>query len=170
MRLSVLPVLACLLFCSCRYTSTHPIDDPRKDCMNDAIVGKWKLVEDTNKNNFYQVEKSPFSPYAYHVKFFDRGGRNRTYEADVHFSNIEKNSFLNVPYWEYDLSKNRGYFFLKILNITKDSALVTMVGDNNMRVLPDKNAVRSRITANLNKPEYYVYTFHFYKGDFERTK
>jgi hypothetical protein len=162
--------LVSLAFFSCKYTSTFPIDEPKKECMNDAIVGKWKLVEDTNGNNFYEIYKSKFNPYSYHIRFWNRGGRNPTYEADAFFSCLESSSFLNVPYWEYDLDKNRGYFFLKILSISKDSAAVTMVADDNLRVLPGKEAVRQRITANMSRPEYYIYNFHFYKGDFQRVK
>lgn len=171
MKPITLLIITLLLFSSCKYTSTYPIDDAKENCMNDAIIGKWKLKEDTNKNNFYEVYRSVFSPNnSYHIRFFDRGGRNPHYEADVHFSCLESAQFLNVTYWEYDLDKNRGYFFLRILNVNDKDATVAMVTDNSLRELSNKEAVRQRITKNLSNPQYFKDTFHFYKGDFQRMK
>jgi len=70
----------------------YPIDAPSMDNLNDGILGRWKFEEDTNKNNFYEIiRRKPYALDKYHIKFWDRGGTNPSYEANMHFSKIGNN-------------------------------------------------------------------------------
>jgi hypothetical protein len=153
-------------FYSCKNVANYPIDKPSADIKEDRLWGKWKFVEDTNKNNFYQViDYSKHCPECrYHVQFWDRGGKNRTYEANVHFSMIGDNIFINVPYWEGEF-QNKGYFFLRVLEMNNDFTKFTTatVQYPNMRDLKSSEEVRALIAKNLNNPKFYYDTVHFYK-------
>jgi hypothetical protein len=154
------------LFLSCKSVSKYPIDEVSLNNLDDRIIGKWKFEEDTNKNNFYEVipRKEPYKTDRYHVKFWDRGGKNPTYEANIHFSKIGNVTFINVPYWEGNFT-HKGYFFLRILETNADFTRMTTttVYDTTLWELTSQAAVRERITRNLNNPSYYYDTVHFYK-------
>ena len=154
------------LMVGCKSIANYPIDAPSSANIDDRIIGKWKFLEDTDKRNFYDVEKTyqNFSPNEYHVKFWNRGGTNPTYEANIHFSRIGNSLFLNIPYWEGHF-ENMGYFFLKILDVNADYTKMTTatVYDTTLRSLKNSAEVRERITKNLNNPAFYNDTVHFYK-------
>jgi hypothetical protein len=142
----------------------HPIDEPTVENLNDGIRGRWKFVEDTNKKNFYEIIRgNPYAEDRYHIKFWDRGGTNPTWESNMHFSKIGNTQFINVPYFE-DNFTHVGYFFLKILDINADYTKITaaLVHDTNLWNL-NQAGVKQRITSNVNNPNYYSDTVHFYK-------
>ncbi len=153
----------------CKSVAQFPINEPATDTFNKGFVGKWKFQEDSNKNNYYQIEWGlPYSTDAYHVKFWDRGGKNPTIEMNIHFTNIRGNIFVSVPYlkrgeeiWDYRPS---GYFFLKVIDINKDFTKMTAatVHDSTMSEL-NAVGIRQRIARNLDNPAYYFDTVHFYK-------
>lgn len=156
---------ATFLACStgCKRIARYPISEPSAANMEDRIIGRWKLEEDTNKNNFYEILKG-YGPLKYHVKFWDRGGTNPTYESNLFFSRIGNATFINAPYWE-DGFTNKGYFFLKILKVNEsyDKITTAMVADTTMLALKNSAEVHDRIARNLDKPSYYHDTMHFYK-------
>ena len=41
---------------SCNSVAQFPINEPATDTFNKGFVGKWKFEEDSNKNNYYQIE------------------------------------------------------------------------------------------------------------------
>jgi len=169
--LLALAAVIALNLCSCKNVATYPISEPSEKCSENRIEGIWKFREDTNSNNFYEVYRRDSTwKKSYHVRFWNRGGTNPTYEANIHFSKIGQTMFINVPYWEFDeehdnYSANRGYGFLKILdhNETFDQMTVAPVNDSTMRYLKNSEEVRAYITKNLNNPAFYQTPKHFYK-------
>lgn len=142
----------------------HPIDDATTENLNDGIIGNWKFREDTNKNNYYEVIRhKPYMMDRYHIKFWDRGGTNPTYESNLHFSKVGSVQFINVPYFEGDF-EHRGYFFLRVLNVNAGDTEMTaaLVGDKTLWDL-DQAGVKKRMVQNLNNPKFYSDTVHLYK-------
>lgn len=146
------------------FVAQFPIDAPSMENLNDGIRGRWKFVEDTNKGNFYEVIRGkPYAEDKYHLKFWDRGGKNPTYESNMHFSKIGNILFINVPYFEGDFS-HQGFFFLRVLDINPDFTKMTaeLVHDTNLWNLKQAE-VKQRISQNINNRAYYSDTLHFYK-------
>jgi hypothetical protein len=163
-------VVLTLLSSGCKNVAKFPIDDPSTSNLDDGLIGKWKFDEDTDKRNFYEVYRkdAPYDPLKYHVRFWNRGGTNPTYEANVYLSKIDGVRFINVPYWEDGGEgahfSHLGYFFLKILKVNADFTKMTTatVYDTTMWEL-NQSGVKQRITRNLNNPAFYYDTVHFYK-------
>ncbi len=142
----------------------YPIDGPSTENLNDGILGRWKFKEDTNKNNFYEIIRGkPYAEDKYHIKFWNRGGTNPTYESNMHFSKIANIQFINVPYFEANFSRN-GFFFLKILEISPDFTKITaaVFHDNTLWELNQED-LSQRITQNVNNPAYFSDTVHLFK-------
>jgi hypothetical protein len=161
-----------LLLAACGTPSPHPIEDPLASNLDDRIIGKWKYEEDTNKMNFYEVTRSNVDKNQYHVKFWNRGGTNPTYEANIHLSDISGTKFINVPYWEQvadngDLNDmvDKGFFFLKIIQVDRNFSRITTatVNDPALTGLKSKKEVKQYLSRNLNNPGRYSDTAHFYK-------
>lgn len=165
-------LLFSLIIFSCGTPSVYPIDNPSAKTKDNRIIGKWKYENDTNKANFYAISKS-VDPYKYHVKFWNRGGTNPTYEANIYFSKIGKTKFINVPYWEKTSQTgddfkdwtNRGYFFLRILKINKDFTRITTatVNDEKIKAIKSKAELRRYLSKNINNPNICSDTASFYK-------
>jgi hypothetical protein len=162
-------VTICYLLCTtiiltgCKSVATFPISDAVQENTDDRIIGKWKAIEDTNKNNYFEVLAAhPNFKNQYHVTIWDRGGTNATYEANCYFSKVGVTRFLNIPYWEGDF-ENRGYIFLKIIDVDdKFERLTTStVKDFSLRSLKSKEEVKAHISKNLKKPDFYSDTLHF---------
>ena len=142
----------------------YPIDAPSMDNLNDGILGRWKFEEDTNKNNFYEIiRRKPYALDKYHIKFWDRGGTNPSYEANMHFSKIGNALFINVPYFEGNFSHS-GFFFLKVVEMSADVSKITavVVKDKSLWQLNEAE-VKQSIMNNMKKPSYYRDTVHLYK-------
>lgn len=167
---------------SCKNTATYPIREPSAEMMDDRIMGKWKFSEDTNKLNYYEVylANKECCPNQYHIRFWNRGGSNPSFESNGHFSKIGKETFFNVPYFEtretphafpvtgddkYEMFPNSGFMFLHILEANKayDKITAAVVGDTTMRSLENSEQVYNFVKANMNKPAFYSDTVHLYK-------
>lgn len=161
--ISIIFALSVIFIAGCKSVANYPIDDPLAANADDRLIGKWKFREDTNKLNFYTIRKSE-TPYKYHAQFWNRSGTNPTYEGSVYFSKIDNSLFLNIPCWEEEEEKMT-YFFLKILAVNADYSQLTTatVFDTTMSTLKSKAEVRERIMKNLDNPEFYSDTVHFYK-------
>ena len=159
-------ILALAIFSyGCKSVARFPLEDPLATSMEDRIIGKWKFLEDTDQRNFYEVAKASIGgPNSYHVKFWNRGGTNPTYEANIFFSKLGNNRFINVPYWEGHFD-HKGFFFLRILDVSADFSKMTTatVLDTTLWTLDGKEHVRERIMKNVANPAYYYDTIHFYK-------
>ena len=169
MSKTLLFVLATLVIysSSCNSVAQFPINEPATDTFNDGLIGKWKFEEDSNKNNYYQILRGGYYGLdSYHIKFWDRGGKNATIETNINMTNIGGDIFISVPYlkgtgWGYSI---HGYFFLKVIDINKDFTKMTTatVYDSTMWEL-NATGIRQRIIRNLGNPAYYFDTVHFYK-------
>lgn len=160
----LIPVFVILsVYCSCDNISTYPISQPDASLDDDRLIGKWKFEEDTNKNNFYEVYESAY-PHQYHVRFWNRGGTNPTYEGNVYYSKVQGDRFLNIPYFTNPL-EGHWYIFLRILDINKDGSKMTgaVVGDENMLKLQSEKEAYNYIAENKNMPEFYLDTVHLFK-------
>lgn len=95
-----------LVFISCKNTSTYPITDFSLAIVEDDINGKWKMIGDPVSGNFYEVYRADVRyqddnfKNQYHLRFWNRGGTNPTYEANFHCSKINEELFINLPYWQ----------------------------------------------------------------------
>ncbi|MCB0696900.1 MAG: hypothetical protein KDC07_06030 [Chitinophagaceae bacterium] len=152
-----------MLVYSCNNISIFPIDKPGQALDDDRLIGKWKFEEDTNKNNFYEVYPSIY-PHQYHVRFWNRGGTNPTYEANVYYSKVNDEKFLNVPYFT-DPLEGHWYLFIRMLNINKEGTKMTgaVVGDESMLNLKSEKQVQDYIAQNIDKRSFYIDTVHFFK-------
>ena len=171
MKYFFLPALGFTMLSSlgCTSIAQFPINEPATDTFNKGFVGKWKFEEDSNKNNYYEIEDGAFYHMdTYHIKFWDRGGKKRTIETGIHMTKLAGNIFISVPYlkrgeeiWDY---KPSGYFFLRVIDINKDFTKMTTatVHDSTLWEL-NAAGIRQRIFRNLNNPAYYYDTVHFYK-------
>ena len=167
-------VIFLAFFAACGTPSAFPVSEPTAATVDDRIVGKWKYVEDTNKLNFYEVYKArgAESKYEYHVRFWNRGGTNPTYEANIHLSSLKDHQFINVPFWEkvgdkgdHNDWQNRGYFFLKILEQNNDFTRITTATVKSTELLKVQSSAEARtfLLQNLNNPRVFSDTAHFYK-------
>lgn len=164
-------VILVLLVAACGTPAKFPISFPSSKNVDDRIIGKWKFEEDTNKNNYYEISKS-VEEFQYHVRFFDRGGTNPTYEANVFFSNLNGVKFLNVPYYEKTTDpkyvggmKNMGYFFLKISEANEDfSRLVTYtVTSKELSKIDNWRDLTRYIYEHEDDNNIFTNKAHFYK-------
>lgn len=155
-----------LLGSSCKNTASYALDkEPVPEVQRDQVMGKWKFEEDTNSGNFYEVTRAHSSiPNQYHIRFWNRGGINPTYEANGFFSVVKGYGFFNVPYFEKGLT-NFGYGFLKLIEIDPDFTSITaaVVGDETMRSLASEDEVRKYVTAHVDDPAFYSDTIHLFK-------
>jgi hypothetical protein len=142
----------------------YPISAPSMQNLHDGLRGRWKFAEDTDKNNFYEIIRGkPYAEDKYHIKFWDDGGTNPTYEANLHFSKVGKNLFINVPFFEHGFSNN-GFFFLKVIDTNADFSKITaaIVHDTTLWNL-DQDGVKQHIVQNMDNPAYYSGKVHLYK-------
>lgn len=155
-----------LLGSSCKNTASYALDkEPVPEIQKDQVMGRWKFEEDTNSGNFYEITKADVSiPNQYHIRFWNRGGANPSYEANGFFSVVKGYGFFNVPYFEKGLT-NFGYGFLKLVEIDADFTRLTaaVVGDETMRSLASEAEVRKYVTAHVDDPAFYSDTIHLFK-------
>lgn len=140
------------------------IDKPSSKDLMDGAIGRWKFKGDPNKKNFYEIiRKAPYKLDRYHIKYWDGDGTNPSFESNLHFSKIGNTTFINVPYFEGNF-EHQGFFFLKVISISKDFSKITavVVHDEHMWDLKE-NEVRQHIKANMNNAAYYRDTVHLYK-------
>lgn len=155
---------------SCSNVSTYPISAPSEHLLEDRVIAKWKFLEDTNINNYYEVYRAHISyPNQYHIRFWNRGGTNPTFESNGHFSKIDEEMFFNLPYFELgtgsEIFQNEGYIFLHILEVNNeyDKITASVVGDTTMRQLKNSEGVLSYVKKNMNNPQFYTDTIHLVK-------
>lgn len=159
--LSVL-LLTALLTGSCKNVANFPIASPDATATDDRIIGKWQFKEDTNANNYYEVY-SGYESNTYHIRFWDKGGTNPTYESNLHFSDVKGVRFINIPYFvEIGFLQ---YGFLKILDTDKDFTKITaaVVGDTTLSLITSQKALYNNIIKKMNNKNFYSDTIHLYK-------
>lgn len=123
----------------------------------------------TRKKGFEDKNK-----YEYYFTRMASNGINPLYENwPVFISEVMGMRFLNIQYrnlviengrWQRDKDEE-GYFFVRLIrmNKSKDTLTTCIVADKSMKLLPNSETVRERITKNLKNPKFYSDTLHFYK-------
>lgn len=161
---SLLPILllTIMLTVSCKNVANFPITPPGATATDDRIIGKWQFKEDTNASNYYEVY-SGYEANTYHIRFWDRGGVNPSYESNLHFSDVKGIRFINIPYFE-EIGFMQ-YGFLKILDIDRDYTKITaaVVGDTTLSLITSQKALRKRIIKKMSNKNFYSDTIHLYK-------
>ncbi len=154
-------VLCVVLLFSCNRVSRFPIDDPARVKIDNTLLGKWMLKEDTSRTNYFIVKKKDDFKYA--ITYMNEGGTHIQYEDFTAFiSKVGSSRFLNVQYYYKDV---QGYFFLKLVDINEagDEIVTATVADSTMLEITVPAEVRARITRNVNNPAFFADTAHFYK-------
>jgi hypothetical protein len=164
--LAIALLVTAMSLSSCEGVSKYPISDAYPENNDDRIIGKWKVKEDSAKNDYYEITAAhPNFRNQYHFKVWDRGGTNPSYEGNCYFSKVGVTRFLNIPFHDDEMKDGGGYIFLRILeeNEAFDNVTTTTVCDTNMRTLGSKEAVKAFIAKNLKNKLFYCDTAHLYK-------
>jgi len=153
----------------CKSVAWYPMDAPSAELMNDKVIGKWRVEEDTDKNNYFEVARSQ-RDYMYDVTYWNMGGANPVYKTNLFFSKINNFLFLNVTCWKDEradsiYAQEAGYCFEKILKVDPEFTKMTMVTatDTSLAGLNSSLEVFNRVAKNLNVKSFYGDTVHFYK-------
>ena len=127
------------------------------------LIAIWTMKEDVDIHNYFVLER--FSPNEYVYTYMNRGGSNRTYEnMSAFFSKIGGADFINVVFHDHE-TDNIGYFFLKVTDLDKRGWNMTLwlVADSTLNNITSREALRERISKNVNNPDYYKKPVHFHK-------
>ena len=143
----------------CNRISKYPIDDPARIKIDNTLLGKWVMKEDTLKTNYFIVKKK--DDFKYSVTYMNEGGTHVQYDDfSVFLSKVNNSRFLNVQYYYQSV---QGYFFLKIIDINEagDEITTCTVADSTLSEMTKPSEVKSRISRNINNPDFYSDTAHF---------
>lgn len=139
-----------------------PIDEKATVPIDYRLVGIWKMEEDTNKHNYFVVEKR--DDFQYNVTYMNQNGNNRRYEHwGVSISEINNTKFFNIPFSSWPDGNNSGFIFMKINNIDKDGWHMSgaLVNDTTLKNMTSSVEVRKRITENMDIKSYFSKPLHF---------
>ena len=154
-------IISIVVATGCNRVSKYPIDDPARVKIDNTLLGKWTLQEDTLHSNYFVVKKKDDFKYA--ISYMNKAGTNVQYEDfEAFLSRVSNARYLNVQYYYKDV---QGYFFLKIIDINESGDIVTTatVADTNMLEVTRPAEIRGRISRNVNNPAFYSDTAHFIK-------
>ena len=137
------------------------IDEKPNIPADSNLIAIWKMKEDVDEHNYFVMER--YDRYNFLFTYMNKGGSNRTYEhVRVFFSNIGNTEFLNLQYEDRD---KIGYCFLKVTD--HDSRgwdmTLSLVTDTTLKNITSREALRERLTKNINNPGYYAKPVHFHK-------
>jgi hypothetical protein len=153
--------LVVVLFTRCNNVSRFPIDDPARIKIDNTLLGKWHLREDTSASNYFLVKKK--DDYHYFFTYMNQGGTNRRYENfDAFLSKVNTSRFLNITYWHQDVT---GYILVRILDVNEagDELTTVNIADTTLMEITNPAEVRARVGRNLNNPLFFRDTAHFEK-------
>lgn len=162
MKVNLLYVIVILLISaalSCNRISKYPIDDPARIKIDNTLLGKWVMKEDTSKTNYFIVKKK--DDFKYGVTYMNEGGTHVQYDDfTVFLSKVNNSRFLNVQYYYQSV---QGYFFLKIIDINEagDEITTCTVADSTLSELTKPSEVKGKIARNINNPDFFSDTAHF---------
>jgi len=149
-------LLLCILLAACWIGIYNPVlgqsAKPISAKINDELMGIWKLQEDTDKHNYFIVEKDDDATFS--LTYMNRSGDNRGLEhfpAPYFVLNNEK--FVYVPGMKY---------LVRLLVSEKFRITAAVVGDNTIFSLSDAE-MKKRIASNMHNATFYKDTIHFRK-------
>lgn len=105
---------------------------------------------------------------AYFLTRFGYNGTSANYQQwHAYMSEVGGVRFLNVQYRNAEKEikgemAEHGFFFLRMLKVSKDTIITALVADTTLKDLKSAASVRERITAHLNDNRFYSDTLHFY--------
>ena len=164
MKRNILYVIAFFFFAltiGCNRISKYPIDDPARVKIDNTLLGKWAMKEDTSRLNYFIIKKK--DDFKYLITYMDQGGTHKQYEDfEAFISRVGNFRFLNVQYYYQSV---QGYFFLKIIDVNEagDEIMTANVADSTLSEVTKPAEVRGKITRNINNPAFYSDTAHFVK-------
>ena len=174
----------------CNVFSIYPIDEQPLIKLDTRFLGKWKIIEDTDKANYLSIREMPgieyqtaaelkLKPYNLYVTYWNRHGVNPVYgDFTWYISKIGNKRFINIhgtniPADEsfealekgVGLNKKWGFYFADIVNINQraDSIILAIVGDSTLKDLTNSQQVRERIQSNMNNRNFYSHVLHLYR-------
>jgi hypothetical protein len=150
-----------VLFTGCNNVSRFPIDDPARIKIDNTLLGKWHLKEDTDRNNYFLIKKK--DDYHYFFTYMNRGGTYRVYENfDGFLSKVNNSRFLNITYWHEEVT---GYILVRLLEVSEsgDEITTTNIADTTLMEIKNPAEVRAKIGRNLGNPNFFRDTAHFEK-------
>jgi len=146
-----------------KFCAKYALDGNPNVSADTNLIAIWKMDEDVDKHNYFVLERYDYYNYAF--TYINREGSNRTYEnVGAFFSKIGNKDFINVQF--YDPSTGTlGYFFLKVTDRDSQGGNMTLslVTDTTLKDIASREALRERITKNLNNPDYYGKPVHFHR-------
>jgi hypothetical protein len=154
--------IATLAIAGCNSVAHYPIDEKPQIPIDYRLVGIWKMEEDTNKHNYFVIEK--LDDYQYNMTYMNQDGNNRGYEHwRGSISNINNAKFINIPYSDWPDGNNHGLIFMKINNIEKEGWTMSgaFVNDSGLKNCKSSAEVRKRIADNMDKNSYFSKELHF---------
>ena len=157
--LLIIAYLPQVLFAQDQVVSRFSIDEKPNVRIDDHMQGVWKMREDTDKHNYFIVEKD--GDYEYCMTYMNRSGDNRGLEhGGGFFSMINNVKFLTMP-----SGNNDGWLILKIKDVTRGSWDVTLnlITDPRLRSVKSRAELRELIEKNLNNPAFYSKDLHLRK-------
>jgi hypothetical protein len=186
MRYSLIAwVSVAALIGGCTGFSKYSIDTQPLIKFDARLLGKWKAVEDTDKANYISIrlaipsiitnkETAKHKDQVGYITYWNRHGKNQSYADWGSFlSKIGNSTFLNIDgtntsadsIFIVGVRQKEGHYFAKIVHTSKnyDSVTIALVGDPTLRDLKSSKEVRERVTKNVNNPQFYSHTFHFYR-------
>lgn len=154
-------LLLAVVVVGCNRVCRFPIDDPARVKIDNTLLGKWTLQEDTSRANYFIVKKK--DDFKYSVTYMNQQGTHIEYEDfDAFLSKVNNTRFLNVQYYHESM---QGYFFLRLVDISEagDEIITATVADSTLSEITKPAEVRARIARNLNNSAFFSDTAHFLK-------
>ena len=105
---------------------------------------------------------------AYALTRFGYDGTSANYQQfDAYVSIVNNARFLNVRYRNAEKEirgeeAEKGFFFIRLLKVSKDSIVTALVADTTLKYLQSSAEVRKRIATHINDKLFYSDTLHFY--------
>ena len=157
----VVAVVAFIFLISCAFSniSIFSIDDYPMHKVDERLLGKWKLLEDTTGQSFFTVRMD--GEYQYKISGrVNAGGNNYLNQSTAFVSEIGSVQFLNIT---CNYNNIKGYVFLKLADIDTIQKTVTafMISDSTLNTIESRQELKDIITANINNPGFYNKGLHF---------
>lgn len=149
-----------------KYLCQHDLDEHPSLESDPHMQGIWKLREDTDRHNYFVVERD--GAYRFNITYMNRSGDNRGLEhARMHFSRVNGVTFLNAPYSSFfDEPSFSGNVLLRLDSVSAPRSwevVFTLVTDTNLYKMNSSSELRAYVSENMNKKGFYGKQLHFKK-------
>ena len=152
-----------LLSFSFRNVSVFGIDEHPIISVDEHLLGKWQLLEDTDRLGFFTIGKQ--NNFQYKISYKTGIGSIKELSQNTAFvSELNNIKFINIFYIK---DKLRGYLLFKLseLDTVNNKFSVSMVIDSSIEQIDNRDEVRELISNNLNNTNFFSKEFHLQKID-----